>query len=202
MMNKRSSRTRLVLASASNYRAQALRQLNLEFEIASPDADETPFAAEPPAALVQRLAIAKTNLVAARYSDAVIIGSDQVGFSSGSILGKPGNFTSAVDQLYGMRGQSACFYTAVAVHDTRTSETYSQVVTTELEYRTFSLAEVERYVALDEPFDCAGSFKAEALGIALFRAIKSDDPSALIGLPLIALTTLLQRCGINPLQQA
>lgn len=202
MTNKLSSQARLVLASSSSYRAQALAQLKLEFEIAVPEVDETPFEAESPQALVQRLAIAKTSMVAAHYSDAIVIGSDQVGFASGAILGKPGNFTGAVEQLYGMRGKSACFYTAVAVHDTRSSQTQVQVVTTDLVYRSFSLEEVERYVTLDEPFDCAGSFKAEALGIALFDEIRSADPSALIGLPLIALTTMLQRCGINPLLQA
>ena len=194
------SRQTLVLASSSRYRAQALRQLGLIFEVVKPQTDETPLSGEAPDALVRRLAKRKAQSVAEGFSDAVIIGSDQVGCCDGKLLQKPATSAEAVSQLYAARGKTAKFYTALTLLEQPKARYHSEVVTTELVFRNFSRAEVERYVQLDKPLDCAGSFKIEALGIALFSSVSSDDPSALIGIPLIALVSLLGKCGINPLQ--
>ncbi len=192
----------LVLASSSPSRAQALRQLGLFFESVSPQVDEKPLAGETPDALARRLAALKARAVADQFDDAVIIGSDQVGFCNGHLLHKPESADAAVTQLYAARGQAARFHTALTVIDQHRKHTFHELVTTDLVFRDLSRAEVARYVEIDEPLNCAGGFKIEKLGIALFSAVSSNDPSALIGLPLIALVSILAKCGINPLQNA
>lgn len=189
--------TPLILASTSPYRAELLQRLGLTFETAAPDVDETPLAGESPDTLALRLARAKAAAVAAAYPEAVVLGSDQVGQCAGRLLTKPGDKQRAVAELRALSGQPAVFYTAIAVqHDDRCE---ADVVTTELRFRDISEAEARVYVERDEPWDCAGSFKAEALGIALFEQIRADDPTALIGLPLIATVSLLGRFGIKVL---
>jgi septum formation protein len=169
--------------------------LRVPFEIANPLVDETPLPGETPQALCLRLAEAKSRAVAARYADALIIGSDQVALLDGTALSKPGNHLNAVAQLRAMRGRTITFLTAVAVHDAAAHATRSRTVPTEVSFRDYSDAEIERYLALDQPYDCAGSAKSEALGIVLIRALRGDDPNALIGLPLIALVDLLAEHG-------
>jgi septum formation protein len=202
---------KLILASTSPYRAQALQRLGLNFTAQASDVDEYALSRQSPeqhggsetlAALALRLAHAKAAAVAAQHRDAVIIGADQIGELHGNRLGKPGSRTAAVEQLCQLSGQHAQFHSAVAVHDTVTGARQGCVVTTELEFRAFSSDAAQYYVDLDNPIDCAGSFKVEAAGIALFRRISCDDPSALVGLPMITLLDQLERCGISPLQPA
>jgi septum formation protein len=168
--------------------------------VLSPQVDEKPLAGETPEALARRLAALKARAVADQFDDAVIIGSDQVGFCNGHLLHKPATAAAAITQLYAARGQTARFHTALTVIDQHRKRAYHELVTTDLVFRDLSRAEVARYVEIDEPLNCAGGFKIENLGIALFSAVSSNDPSALIGLPLIALLSILARCGINPLQ--
>ena len=187
----------LILASTSRYRAEALSRLGLPFTTADPRIDETPLPAESPDTLALRLAHAKAAQVARLHPEAVVIGSDQVGHCAGRLLTKPGNLQRAVDQLCAASGHTAEFYTAVAVHQGERAE--AQVVPTELAFRVFSERQARAYAQKDQPWDCAGSFKAESLGIALFQRVSSQDPTALIGLPLIATVSLLSRFGISPL---
>ncbi len=188
-------RRRLVLASTSPYRRQLLERLHVPFEVANPRVDETAHPGESPEALCLRLAIAKARAVAAEFPDALIVGSDQVAELDGRALSKPGDHANAVAQLRAMRGRSIRFLTAVAVHDAATGRTLSRVVPTEVAFRDYTDAAIERYLAIDRPYDCAGSAKSEALGIALIRSLHGDDPNALIGLPLIALVDLLDEHG-------
>ena len=202
---------KLILASTSRYRAQALERLGLSFNTHAPDVDEEALTAQMPldqagpeslSALALRLAHAKAASVAAQYRDVVVIGADQVGELNGTRVGKPHTKTAAIKQLCELSGHHAQFHSAVVVHDTRAGTRHGRVVTTELEFRAFSAEAAQYYVDLDNPIDCAGSFKVEAAGIALFRRVVSDDPSALVGLPMIALLDQLEQCGINPLQPA
>jgi septum formation protein len=188
-------RRRLVLASTSPYRRQLLERLQVPFEVANPRVDETPAPGESPDALCLRLAVAKAKAVAAAFPDALIIGSDQVAVLDGQALSKPGDHANAVAQLRAMRGRTIRFLTAVAVHDAASGATRSRTVPTEVAFRDCSDAAIERYLALDQPYDCAGSAKSESLGIALIRSLRGDDPNALIGLPLIALVDLLEESG-------
>ena len=189
----------LILASTSIYRAEALSRLGLAFDIEASAVDETPLPAESPNDLAMRLAHAKAAAVAAKHADAVVIGADQVGELNGERLGKPGSSDAAVAQLQRLSGRQARFHSAVAVHDASTGKRFGTVVTTDLEFRTISATMAANYVAMDNPVDCAGAFKVESAGIALFKRVVSDDPSALIGLPMIALLDALAECGINPL---
>ena len=186
----------IVLASTSQYRATALEQLRISFDTAAPEVDEQPLTGERPAALALRLASAKALAVAERFPEAVVIGGDQVGECDGVVLSKPGTAAENVRQLLGCAGRSALFHSALAVVNPRERTCTSVVVPTRLEYRAFSRTEVEAYVAADAAYDCAGGFKVEAFGISLFRSVKADDPTALVGLPLIALTGMLRRCGV------
>jgi septum formation protein len=185
----------LVLASTSPYRRQLLGRLQVPFEVADPRVDETPLPGEAPEALCLRLAIAKAQAVAEAFPDALIVGSDQVAELDGRALSKPGDHANAVAQLRAMRGRTIRFLTAIAVHDAADNRTLSRVVPTEVAFRDCSDAAIERYLALDRPYDCAGSAKSESLGIALIRSLRGDDPNALIGLPLIALVDLLAEHG-------
>lgn len=192
----------LILGSSSRYRRELLQRLRLPFEVMAPDVDEAPLPGEPPAASALRLAQAKAHAVAARRPAAVVIGSDQVADLDGAALGKPGTHERAAAQLRLMSGRRVVFQTAVAVArgDTGFEEALLAAVT--VRFRVLTDDAIERYLRLEQPYDCAGSAKSEALGIALLEAIDSDDPTALIGLPLIRTCTLLRRAGLDPLAPA
>ena len=186
----------LVLGSTSRYRRELLARLGLPFDIAAPAVDETPLPAEPPRALALRLALAKAHAVAGQHPEAVVIGSDQVADLDGAPLGKPGNHERATAQLRRMSGQTVIFQTAVAVVCRATGFEQVDLAPVRVRFRTLSDAEIERYLRIEEPYDCAGSAKSEGLGIALLDAIDSDDPTALIGLPLIRTCRMLRAAGL------
>jgi len=188
----------LVLASTSPYRRELLQRLRLPFQTVSPLVDETPQPAEAAQELAVRLARAKALAVSARMPGAIVIGSDQVAVCEGRLLGKPGDFARAVEQLRLMAGREVAFHTAVAVTDGMRTE--EDVIITRCHLRMMTDAEIEHYLHAEQPFDTAGSAKVESLGIALMQRIESDDPTALIGLPLIAVTRMLLSFGINPLE--
>ncbi|CAM5278215.1 Maf family protein [Rhodanobacter lindaniclasticus] len=187
---------RIVLASTSRYRAGLLRRLLTDFEQAAPDTDETPLPGEAPAARALRLATAKAQAVAAGHEDSLVIGSDQVAELDGVILRKPGNAATAHAQLNASSGRIVHFHTALCLLDTRHGSEQTHVDVTRVRFRALGNAEIERYVAREQPLDCAGSFKCEGLGISLFEEIDNRDPSALIGLPLIALARMLRQAGV------
>jgi septum formation protein len=193
------SSRRVVLASTSKYRRGLLERLGMPFECASPQVDEAPGAAEPPAATAARLAEAKARAVAIRFPDALVIGSDQVASCGGERLDKPGDHENAARQLALMSGKTALFETAVAVLDTRSGALRSRVVPCRVTFRPLSAARIESYLRLEQPYDCAGSAKAEGLGITLIERIDTEDPTSLIGLPLIALSELLREAGFDVL---
>ncbi len=193
------SQRRVVLASTSSYRRSLLERLGLRFECADPRADETPVAGEAPAETARRLAEAKARAVAPRFPDALIIGSDQVATCDGLRLDKPGSHANAVRQLTFMSGKTAQFDTAVAVLDASRASLHVRVVPCSVTFRRLDAGQIERYLLAEQPYDCAGSAKSEGLGIALIASIKTEDPTALVGLPLIALTELLLACGVDPL---
>lgn len=185
----------LVLGSTSRYRAELLARLKLPFDIASPDVDETPLPNEKPEALARRLAIAKARAVAARHPQALVIGSDQVADLDGEPLGKPGTHARALDQLRRMQGRSVIFQTAVAVVCVDTGFEQSDLAAVQVQFRPLTDAQIEAYLLSEQPYDCAGSAKSEGLGIALLEAIHNDDPTALVGLPLIRTCRLLRAAG-------
>ena len=189
----------LILASTSPYRRELLLRLRLPFEVRSPDVDEAPLADERPAALASRLALAKAQAVAAHHPEAIVIGSDQVADLDGTPIGKPGSHARAVAQLRSMRGRVVLFHTAVAVVRRATGHVGTALVPVTVAFRSLSDAEIEHYLRAETPYDCAGSAKAEGLGIALLESIVSDDPTALIGLPLIRTHALLRAAGIDAL---
>lgn len=191
---------RLILASTSPYRRELLSRLRLPFEAMSPGVDETPQAGEAPAALAQRLAAAKARAVAAMQRDAVVIGADQVAELDGAPIGKPGTHARAVEQLRRMRGRAVVFHTALAVASA--GELMQALVSVTVRFRPLSDTDIETYLRLEEPYDCAGSAKSEGLGVALLEAIESDDPTALVGLPLIRTCELLRAAGFDPLARA
>ena len=193
------TRPALILGSTSRYRRELLERLRLPFQVHAPDVDETPRAGEAPAALAQRLALAKARAVSALHPDAVVIGSDQVADLDGSPIGKPGTHERAVEQLRSMRGRSVVFQTAVAVVRASTGYVGAALAPVTVRFRNLSDAEIEHYLRTEQPYDCAGSAKCETLGIALLDAIDSDDPTALVGLPLIRTCALLRAAGIDPL---
>lgn len=186
---------RLVLASTSRYRAELLSRLRLTFETARPDVDEAPAAGESPASLALRLATAKAAAVAATRPEALVIGSDQVASCDGRILGKPGTRATAIAQLQAMSGREVVFLTAVAIASAGAPGEQA-LDTTTVRFRQLPDDEIARYVDAESPLDCAGSFKCEGLGIALFESIESRDPTALVGLPLIATARLLRARGV------
>jgi len=194
------SRPALILGSTSRYRREMLQRLRIPFDIYAPEVDETPGAAEPPAELALRLAIAKAHAVAQQHPNAVVIGSDQVADLDGTPVGKPGTHAKATEQLRAMRGKAIVFQTAVAVVHLARGYEGSALVPVTVRFRDLSDAEIEHYLLAEQPYDCAGSAKSEALGIALLSAIESDDPTALVGLPLIKTCELLRAAGIDPLQ--
>lgn len=185
----------LILASTSTYRRQLLARLGLPFEVVRPETDETPLSGEGPSSLADRLAEAKARSVAQRHPQAWVIGSDQVAEFGGQPLSKPGDFERAADQLAAASGRTLNFHTAVTLYRHSDRRAMRLHDTTRVRFRTLSSAEIERYLHAEQPYDCAGSFKAEGLGITLFEAIDSRDPTALIGLPLIGLAGLLREAG-------
>ncbi|GAB5449897.1 MAG: Maf family protein [Halioglobus sp.] len=185
----------LILASTSVYRRNLLARLPLEFRCENPEVDETAAVGEAPEALARRLALAKANSVSQRFPGALVIGSDQVASRDGQLLGKPGNERAAFDQLSASSGQRVAFHTAVALVGGRSERQRVHVELVEVKFRELERAEIQRYLAIDEPFDCAGSFKVEQLGIALFEKIVERDPTSLQGLPLIALCSMLRDVG-------
>lgn len=189
----------LILGSTSRYRRELLERLRLPFRCVSPQVDETPLAGETPASLAQRLALAKAQAVATLHPDAVVIGSDQVADVDGEPVGKPGNHARAVAQLQRMSGRTIVFQTAVAVVRPATRFAEVRLAPVQVRFRELAAAEIEHYLQLEQPYDCAGSAKCETLGIALLSAIESDDPTALIGLPLIRTCELLRGAGLDPL---
>jgi septum formation protein len=187
---------RIVLGSTSRYRAELLHRLLPDFTTSAPGTDETPLAGETPAARALRLAIAKAEAAAAGFHDALVIGSDQVAELDGRLLDKPGSAERARDQLAASAGCEVNFHTALCLFDTRDGRRHTHVDHACVRFRELGAAEIDRYIEREQPLDCAGSFKCEGLGISLFESIESRDPSALIGLPLIALSRLLREAGI------
>lgn len=187
--------SRLLLASTSAYRRDLLARLRLPFEAVAPHVDESALAGESPATLAPRLARAKAQAVARLESGAVVIGSDQVADLDGRALGKPGRFETALQQLRDCAGRSVVFHTAVCVIDGVRGAEHRFVDSTRVVFRALRDDEIERYLRAEQPYDCAGSFKCEGLGAVLFERIETIDPTALIGLPLIALAAALRDCG-------
>ena len=188
---------KIVLASTSRYRKELLARLGLPFEVVSPGVDETPLQGELPKDLALRLARAKALKVAENFPDALVIGSDQVACCDDEMLGKPGTHENAVRQLARLSGREAVFITALCVHNTATTQTLHRIVCNPVSFRPLSAELIERYLRIEQPYDCAGSAKSEGLGIALIKKLGGDDPNALIGLPLIALVDLFLEHGLE-----
>jgi len=191
-----SSRT-LILGSSSRYRKELLSRLKIPFEVAAPEVDETPLSNETPRDLALRLALAKARAVASQNPEAVVIGSDQVADLDGLPLGKPGNHANAVKQLQRMRGKTVIFQTALSVVCLATGFEQTDLAAVKVTFRDLTDAEIEAYLMAEEPYDCAGSAKSEGLGIALLAAIDNDDPTALVGLPLIRTCHMLSAAGVK-----
>ena len=187
----------VILGSTSRYRKELLSRLRIPFEVAAPEVDETPFKDEAPATLALRLALAKARAVAQKFPHAVVIGSDQVADLEGEPLGKPGNHPNAVLQLQRMRGKTVIFQTALSVVCLETGFEKTDIAAVKVKFRHLTDAEIEAYLLAEEPYDCAGSAKSEGLGIALLDAIENDDPTALVGLPLIRTCQMLSAAGVK-----
>lgn len=192
----------LILASTSPYRRDLLQRLRLEFEVIAPQVDESPLPGETPQATALRLALAKAHAIAGRHRTAVVIGSDQIAELDGTPIGKPGSHERAVSQLRRMSGRRVAFHTAVAVVRADAGFEQARLATVLVTFRRLGDGEIEHYLHTEQPYDCAGSAKCETLGIALLEAIDSDDPTALVGLPLIRTCELLRLAGLDPLQAA
>ena len=186
----------VILASTSRYRRELMNRLRLPFEVQAPDVDETPRSGESPRSLSERLALEKARAVAARFPDAVVIGSDQVADLVGEALGKPGDHARATAQLRRMRGQTLVFQTAVAVVCEASGFVQQDIAPVRVVFRDLSDDAIEHYLRAEQPYDCAGSAKSEGLGITLLEAIDSDDPTALVGLPLIRTCRMLRAAGV------
>lgn len=189
------TRPTLILGSSSPYRRELLARLNIPFEVATPDIDETPLPGEAPDVTALRLSRLKAEAIAARHPGALVIGSDQVCTLDGMQIGKPGNHEKALAQLQLMRGKTVTFHSALCLLDSRTGVAQLTDVQTQVTFRQLTDTELDTYLRIETPYDCAGSAKAEGLGIALLSRVESDDPTALIGLPLIALTGMLRQAG-------
>lgn len=192
----------LVLASSSPYRRALLLRLGLPFSSGSPDIDETPFPGEPVEQLVERLALSKGQALAGTYPEALIIGSDQACLCGSAVLGKPGDFVRARQQLEACSGRQVHFYTSVVLLNSATGTSLRSLDIFTVTFRTLTAAEIVNYLEREQPFDCAGSFKAEGLGICLFEKMAGGDFHSLVGLPLLSLCDLMRRAGLNPLLQA
>ncbi len=196
-MNDESLPERLILASTSKYREMLLQRLDLAFDCISPGTDETALEGESPNVLVSRLASQKARAVASKFPTAAVIGSDQVAVLNGEILGKPGNHQAAIEQLRSCSGQTVEFLTAVSVQHVTNAFNESYTDVTRVCFRSLMETEIESYLRREKPYDCAGSFKSESLGVTLFENITSTDPTALIGLPLIRTAAMLRRVGFG-----
>ena len=185
------------MGSTSVYRRELLERLHIPFSVESPGVDETPGPTETPADLAQRLALAKARAVAARFPDAVVIGSDQVADLNGQALGKPGTHSRAFAQLQRMSGKVVVFQTALAVVCQASGFCQESLAQVRVTFRPLTASEIENYLQAEQPYDCAGSAKSEGLGIALLERIDNDDPTALMGLPLIRTATLLRAAGLD-----
>lgn len=190
---------RLILASSSLYRRKILQKLGIEFDWTSPDIDETPLPDEPPEELVRRLAESKARALTATYPNHLIIGSDQVATLGGNIIGKPGNHQAALAQLEGFSNKTVLFLTGLCLLNSATGQAQISVEEYRVKFRPLSTKQLNNYLEKEQPYDCAGSFKSEGMGIYLFDKLSGDDPNTLIGLPLIALTKMLIKEGIDPL---
>lgn len=189
----------LVLASTSPYRRQLLERLRVPFEVTSPEVDETALPNETPHDAAFRLSALKARAVADRFPNALIIGSDQIASLNDQHLGKPGNHAAATDQLRLMRGKELLFHTGLSLYNSQCQRIHSQVICTRVRIRELTDRQIENYLLLDQPYDCAGSARSEGLGIAIMDRLTGDDPTALIGLPLIALTQMLADEGYDVL---
>lgn len=188
---------KILLASTSPFRRALFERLNLAFTCVPPNVDESPQPQEGPSALVIRLAHAKAHAVAIRHPDDLVIGSDQVAAVDGMILGKPGDHAHAVTQLQRLSGRLVCFHTGLCVTAVRADTHHEHTDITHVQFRSLTDEEIDRYLCAEQPYQCAGSFKSEGLGISLFERIESDDPTALVGLPLIALCRILRLAGVT-----
>ena len=195
--DRTSLQRKIILGSTSRYRQELLSRLRMPFDTERPDVDEAPLPGEVPAMLARRLALAKAREVSRRFPEAVVIGSDQVADLGGEPLGKPGTHDRAVAQLRRMRGQTVVFQTAVAVVCAATGFEQLDLAAVKVVFRDIDDQEIERYLRAEEPYDCAGSAKSEGLGIALLSRIDNDDPSALVGLPLIRTCHMLRAAGVS-----
>jgi septum formation protein len=187
----------VILGSTSVYRRELLSRLRIPFDVQAPDVDETPLSNESPLQLAQRLALAKAHAVAQKFPECVVIGSDQVADLDGLALGKPGNFERATTQLRQMRGKTVVFQTAVAVVCHATGFVSQDCASVNVAFRDLSDDEISAYLLAETPYDCAGSAKSEGLGIALLASINNDDPTALVGLPLIRTCNMLRAAGVK-----
>lgn len=192
-----SSNPSLILASSSAYRKELLSRLQLPFQVAVPDIDERPLPDETPSATALRLAQQKAAAVAAQHPGCLVIGSDQVATLDGEQIGKPGSHAAALAQLQTMRGREVVFHTALCLWNGRNSQCYIEDIQTVVKFRNLPDHELDAYLRIEQPYDCAGSAKNEALGIAILERIDSSDPTALTGLPLIALTGMLRQAGVS-----
>jgi septum formation protein len=190
-------RPELILGSTSAYRRALLERLRLEFRVVAPDVDEAPVHGEPPASTAQRLALAKAVAVAGRHPNAVVIGSDQVADLGGKHIGKPGTHDNAVTQLTEMSGKTVVFHTAVSVVRLDRQFAQTALAQAKVQFRQLPRSEIENYLQIEKPYDCAGSAKSEGLGIALLESIESDDPTTLVGLPLMRTCRLLRAAGFD-----
>ena len=188
---------RLVLGSSSPFRKALLEKLDLSFDCDSPDIDETPLKNEHPRDMVVRLAKEKANAIAERHPQAIIIASDQCATLDGQIIGKPGNHDAAVEQLTNASGRAVTFYTSLCVYNAGTNQYQETVEPFYVYFRELSESQIENYLKKEEPYNCAGSFKSEGLGISLFERLEGNDPNTLIGLPLIQLIKMLEKFNIN-----
>ena len=194
-MNTTTTRLPLILASTSPFRRELLQRLGIDFSTAAPDIDESAHPGEKPSELVRRLCEAKARAISSSRQG-LIIGSDQVATTGDDILGKPGTHEKAVEQLKYLSGKSVCFYTGLCLLNTETDTVDVEVIAYTVHFRQLDDRQIENYLQADKPYNCAGSFKSEGLGITLFERMEGDDPTALIGLPLIKLTTMLREAGI------
>ena len=184
---------KLILASTSPFRKAILDKLGVDFDTASPETDETALTDETPQQLVERLSIAKAKAIADKVSDALVIGSDQVSVINGEIIGKPHTHENAVKQLQNASGKTVTFYTGLCLYNSSTQQYQSEVIPFNVVFRELSDQQIENYLRKEEPYNCAGSFKSEALGIVLFEKLEGEDPNTLMGLPLIRLIKMLDK---------
>ena len=196
-MNTESPSEKLILASSSKYRKLLLQRYGIPFDCQSPEIDESPFPGESPAELVARLATQKAKTISKENPQAIVIGSDQMAVFNGQIVGKPGSYEVALEQLTGFSGQLVEFLTAVSVQSHHIQFREQHTDSTRVRFRTLEQEEIERYLQKEKPFDCDGAFKAESLGVVLFESISSEDPTALVGLPLIRTAAMLRQAGLR-----